>query len=127
MKNINVQTIKTSERQFFLVWIELFQSFLKLGKQEKLVLSSFLYYRYKLSKQVSNPTIVDTLTFSTETRKQIKEDLDIDDAGFNNVLSALRKKKMIINNKINPKLIPQVEIDFKNFKLVYNININEDI
>tara|TARA_R110000772_G_scaffold23035_2_gene62007 strand:- start:291 stop:680 length:390 start_codon:yes stop_codon:yes gene_type:complete len=127
MKNINVQTIKTSEKTFFLVWLKIMQSFLKLGKQEQLVLARLLYYRYVISLDVKNDTIVSDLTMSTNTRKQIKKDLDLDTASFNNTLSILRRKKMIINNTINPKVIPRVQPGFKNFKLVYDININEVI
>lgn len=60
---------------------------------------------------------------STPMRKAIRAELDIDYASFNNTLSALRKKKMLIGNKLNNKIIPRVQPDFKNFKLVYDINI----
>jgi len=127
MKNINVQTLKTSEKTFFVVWLKILQSFLKLGKQEQLVLSRLLYYRYNLIKQVSNKSIVENILFSPEYRKLIKQELDIGTPSFNNTLSSLRRKKIIINNKINNKIIPKVETDFTNFKLVYNIEIVENI
>lgn len=126
-KNINVQTLKTSEKTFFLVWLKIMQSFLKLGKQEQLVLARLLYYRYKIALDVKNDTIVSELTFSTNTRKQIKQELGLDNSAFNNALSILRRKKMIINNTINPKVIPRVQPGFKNFRLVYDIEINEVI
>ena len=127
MKNINVQTLKTSEKTFFIVWLKILQSFLKLGKQEQQVLSKLLYYRYELSKQISNITIVENILMGTEYRNLLRKELSIDTASFNNTLSSLRKKKILINNKINNKLIPKLEPNSKNFKLVYNIDISEDI
>lgn len=127
MSNINVQTIKTDREQFFLVWIKILQSFLKLGKKEQLVLSKILYNRYILTQEIKNKAIVEDLVLSTGIRKKIKDELKIDSASFNNILSALRKKKLLVGNKINNKIIPMVSDDFKSFKLVYNIEINEDI
>lgn len=127
MKNINIQTIKTNEKKFFILWLKILQSFLKLGKQEQQVLASILYYRYLLLKDIKNTRIVENIVMSTEYRKLIKKELKIDTPSFNNTLSSLRRKKILINNKINNKIIPKVETDFKNFKLVYNIEVNEDI
>lgn len=109
------------------MWLKILQSFLKLGKKEQLVLSRLLYYRHVLSKEISNKSIVEDLTMGTNTRKEIKKELNMDTASFNNMLSSLRKKNMIVNNTINKKIVPNVEADFKNFKLVYNIEIHEDI
>jgi hypothetical protein len=127
MINANVQTLKVNEKMFFVVWLRLLQAFLKLGKQEQRVLAKLLYYRYKFSQETTNKTTVDFLTLCTETRKKIKKELNLDTTAFNNTLSTLRKKKIIINNKINNKLIPVVKPNFTNFKLVYNIEVNEDI
>ena len=123
MKNVNVQTLKTSEQTFFLVWLKILQAYLKLGKQERLVLSRLLYHRYKLSHEIKNKSIVESTLMSTQIRKQIREELGMDTASFNNTLTALRKKRLIVNNKINNKIIPKVDPNFKSFKLIYNIEI----
>ena len=127
MKNVNIQTLKVSEKAFFTVWLKILQSFLKLGKQEQLVLAKLLYHRYNLTKQITNKVIVEDTLMSPQYRKLIRKELSIDIASFNNTLTSLRKKKILIDNKINNKIIPKVESNFKNFKLVYNIDISEDI
>lgn len=127
MKNINVQTLNTNEKHFFKLWLMILQPFLKLRKQEINVLARLLYYRYTISKQVKNKSIVDDLLFNTKTRKAIKSELGIKDYVFNNIMTTLRKKKIIVNNSISNKIIPKIEGDLKNFKLVYNIEINETV
>jgi DNA-binding MarR family transcriptional regulator len=124
MKHINVQTLKVDERQFFKVWLTLLQPFLKLRDQELKVLAVLLYYRHTIQTQVKSKTIVDELLFNTKTRKKIKEELNIESYSFNNILSALRKRGLITNNSLNSKIIPNVEDNFDNFKLVYNVEVS---
>lgn len=123
MKNINVQSLKTDEAKFFKLWLMILQPFLNLRNQEVAVLAKLLYYRHSISKEVKNKAIIDDLLFNTTTRKKIAAELKIKEYSFNNTLTALRKKKLIVNNSINSKVIPKVEEDFKNFKLVYNIEV----
>lgn len=123
MKNINVQTLKVNEKQFFKVWLTLLQPFLKLREQELNVLAVLLYYRYRIEDQVKSKTIVDELLFNTKTRKEIKRELGIEGYSFNNILTSLRKKKLIVDNSLNSKIVPKVEPGFDNFKLVYSVEI----
>lgn len=126
MKNINVQTLKCTDARFFKLWLMMLQPFLNLRNQEITVLAKLLYYRHVISKEIKNKAIVDELLFNTSTRKKIKKELDIKEYSFNNILSSLRKKQLIKNNTINNKVIPKVEKDFKNFKLVYDIEIIQE-
>lgn len=126
MRNINVQNLKVNPRQFFVVWLTLFQPFIKLRNQELKVLASLLYYRYTIQQQVKNKAILDELLFNTQTRKKIKRDLDLENYSFNNILTSLRKKGMIDKQTINPKIIPILDEDADNFKLVYNIDIKKE-
>ncbi len=126
MKNINVQSLKATERQFFKLWLMILQPFLKLRQQELKVLAELLYHRHSISKQVKNKAIINDLLFNSKTRKKIKQDLDIKTYSFNNILSSLRKKGVISeNNELNKKIIPKVEESFSNFKLIYNIEIED--
>lgn len=125
MKNINVQSLKVNEEQFFKVWLMMLQPFLKIRKQEMDILAKLLYSRYLISQQVTNQSIVDDLLFNAKNKKRIKQELGIQTYSFNNVIASLKKKKIIINNSINKKIIPQVQNNFKNFKLVYDIEVVE--
>jgi|AntDeeMinimDraft_6_1070357.scaffolds.fasta_scaffold31783_1 DNA-binding MarR family transcriptional regulator len=123
MKNVNVQTLKVTEKKFFRLWITLLQPFLKLSEQELNILAYLLYYRHIILKEVKNKSIVNDLLFNTKTRNKIKEDLNIPGYSFNNKLTSLRKKGLIVDNVLNQKIIPVIEDDFTNFKLVYDVNI----
>ena len=83
-----------------------------------------LYYRYELSREVSNTELVNTLLFSTHTRNQIREDLgSMSQKVFNNLLTSLRNKGVLTkSNFINPVLIPNMSED--GFKLIFNFEID---
>lgn len=123
MKNVNVQTLNVDERQFFKVWLTLMQPFLKLRDQEIKVLAALLYYRHNIQEEVKNKAIIDELLFNTKTRRRIKDELELESYSFNNILSSLRKRKLILNNSLNSKIIPNIETGFDNFKLVYNVEV----
>lgn len=127
-KNINVQTLKTDTKKFFFMWVTILQPFLKLRKQEVTVLATLLYHRYKLMEPIANPVEanINIILFSTAYRKKIKTELDIEDYAFNNILSSLRKKKLVINNSISKKIIPNLSSDSKSFKLLYNFEIIQE-
>ena len=48
---------------------------------------------------------------SEETKRKIREDCNITLAHFQVIMGKLRKNKVIIDNKINPKLIPNIDKD----------------
>lgn len=122
MKNVAIQTITVDKKDFFKLWLTLIQPYLNLRNKEIEVLSKFLEYRYDISKRVSTDDEINYILFSTKIRKDIQGDLDITESSLNNILASLRKKGYIIDNNINKKLIPNLNDDLNNFKLVYNVN-----
>jgi len=64
--------------------------------------------------------------FDYDTKMKIKEDLNMKDSALQTVLTKLRKKKIIIDNKVSPIFIPSLELNSKNFKMIYNFNIIND-
>jgi len=125
--NINVQKFKANKEQFFKIWLVILQPFLKIRNKELELLAKLLYHRYLISIEVKNKEMLDELLFSNKTRKQIMKDLNIQEYSYNNLLSSLRKKSIIIDKSINKKIIPVIQEPFNNFKLVYNIDIIEDV
>lgn len=123
MKNTAIQSINIEEENFFKLWLTLIQPYLKLRNKEADVLAKFIEYRFEISKRVKDEEEINFILFSTKIRNQIVDELDISNPALNNMISALRKKKYIIKNSINKKLIPNIEYDTDNFKLIYNVNI----
>lgn len=122
-KNINIQSFKVDKERFFKMWLTILQPFLKLRNKELELLAKLLYHRYLISLEVKNKEMLDELLFSSKIKKKILSELDIPEHAYNNLLSCLRKKKIVIDKSINKQIIPIITEPFDNFKLVYNIDI----
>lgn len=121
MKNTNVKRIKADKKTLFRYWLEFLRPYHKLKPKEIEALSLFLYYQYELSLEISNPDLVQSILFSSNTRSEIRKNLGgMNQKVFNNLLSSLRKKKVLSqDNIIMPALIPQLD-STKGFKLIFN-------
>lgn len=127
MANINVQTFNTSKQNFFILWLTVLQPFLKLRDKEVTVLGKMLHTRYLISLEVRNPDMLDELLFSSKIRKQMQSELKMEEYAFNNILTSLRGKKMVLGRAINKKIIPVITEPFDNFKLSFNFDIKKDV
>ena len=124
-KNINIKRIHTDKKSIFNYWLEFLKPYHKLRRKEIEAVSLLLYYRYELSREVSNIDLVERLLFSTETRSKIREDLNnMSQKVFNNLLTSLRKKGVLSkDNKIAPQLIPNMTEE--GFNLVFSFEVKK--
>lgn len=123
MDNVNVQSFSVSKEKFFTIWLTILQPFLKLRNKELEILSKLLYHRYLISLEVKNKEMLDELLFSPKVKKHIMSELNMPEHAYNNLLSCLRKKKIINDKTINRQVIPIITEPFTNFKLLYNIDV----
>lgn len=100
----------SSTLEFFKWWCIFLRPFIPLTERETDVVASFLKQRLELSKIISDPAILDTMTMSSDTLNKVVEECKITKQHFYVVMSSL-KKKNVINGHINPKLIPNVKDD----------------
>ena len=108
----NIVTVPTSlDTSFFKWWCVFLRPFVRLTDREIDVMSSFLKQRYELSKHINDPALLDTMVMSENTRKKVMEECNITLQHFYVVMSNLRKNKVIIDNIINPRLIPNIRQD----------------
>lgn len=121
--NVNIQNINVSQEQFFKIWLTILQPFLKLRKKELELLARLLYHRHLISLEVRNKEMLDELLFSSKYRKQVMKDLNMPEYAYNNLLTCLRKKEIIVDNSIKKQIIPVINEPFNNFKLIYNIDV----
>jgi hypothetical protein len=82
------------------------------------VITSFVKYRFELSKKISDSEILDKVLFSDDIRKRIREENDLTLAHFQVIMGKLRKNKIIIDNKINSRFIPNIKEGDNSFQLV---------
>ena len=87
------------------------------------MLALLLYYHYQYKKETTNNKILWTIVFDYDTKMKIKEELDMNDNSFQNMMTQLRKKNVIINGEISSRFIPELDLNTKNFKVIYNFNI----
>lgn len=115
----NVVRIPTSlNSRFFRYWFEFLYPFHKLTDREIDVITSLVKQRYELSKVIKDDEILDRVTMSEDTKKKVREECNITLPHFQVIMGKLRKNNVIVDNKINPKFIPNVNEESGNFKLL---------
>ena len=82
-------------------YLQILNPILKLKDKEIEVLSNFLsiWYKNKSNKDI------DKLLFSTPVRKMVRKSIGMSEASFNNHITMLRKKKMIVDKKLNSDIL----------------------
>lgn len=103
---------------FFKYWFIFLKPLHHLSDREIDVIASLTRHRYELSKVIKDDNILETVLMSEETKRKVRQDCNITLAYFQVIMGKLRKNKVIINNKINPKLIPHISEDTNNFQLL---------
>lgn len=103
---------------FFRYWFEFLKPLNHLTQREIDVAASLIKHRYELGKVISDESVLDKMTLSVDTRKQIMEECNLPPYNFNVVMSKLKKNNVIIDGRINPKFIPRITEDKGNFQLL---------
>jgi hypothetical protein len=115
----NVIRIPASlEGSFFKYWFLFLEPFHHLTAREIDVIACFVKQRFELSKVIKDDTILDKVVMSEDTKAKVREECNITLPHFQVVMGKLRKNKVIVDGKINPKFIPRLEEDGDNFKLM---------
>jgi hypothetical protein len=96
---------------FFRYWFEFLRPFHNLTSREIDVITSFTKKRYELSKVITDSNVLDKVLMSEDTKRQVRTECNVTLAHFQVIMSKLRKNKVIIDNKINPKFVPRITND----------------
>jgi hypothetical protein len=108
----NIVTVPTTLGiDFFKWWCIFLRPFINLTNREIDVVSSFLKQRWELSKHISDQTILDKMVMSEDTKLKVQEECKITSQHLYVVMSNLRKNKVIVNNTLNPRLVPNLRPD----------------
>lgn len=117
--NIVTVPVENNTSNFFKWWLIFLRPFINLTNREIDVVAEFLKQRWELSKAISDPGILDTMVMSENTKTKVIEACHITQQHFYVVMSNLRKNKVIVDNIINPRLIPNIrETDDGCFQLL---------
>ena len=88
-------------------YLQVLNPILKLKDKEIEVLSSFLsiWQSNRDNKEVNKKL------FSTPVRKLVRKQIGMSEASFNNHITMLRKKQMIVEKKINSNILSAIKKD----------------
>lgn len=103
---------------FFRKWFEFLEPFHRLTAREMDVATAFVKQRYKLSKVVKDPDILDKVLMSEDTKRTVREECNITLPHFQVIMGKLRKNQIIVDGKINPRFIPNIDEESGSFKLL---------
>ena len=121
----NVIRIPTSiSTSFFRFWFEFLRPFHNLTDREMQVASSLLKRRYELSKVIQDEGILDKVVMSEDTKKAVREECNISLPHFQVIMGKLRKNKVILDGKINPRFIPNLTEERGSFRLLLNFELS---
>lgn len=123
MNNTKTATLNVTLKNLFFKWLDITKSFHKLNNQQQQVLALLLYHHYQFRKETTNNKILWKLVFDYDTKMKIKEELNMNDNSFQNILTKLRKKHIITDGEILSIYIPELDLNTKNFKVIFNFNI----
>lgn len=104
--------------KFFKCWFTFLRPLHHLTDREIDVIASFTKHRYELSKVIKDDNLLETVLMSEETKRKVREDCGITLAHFQVVMGKLRKNKVIVDNKINPILIPKLDENSESLQLL---------
>lgn len=95
-------------KDFFKWWFIFLRPLHHLTDREIDIIAALTKYRYELSKKINDEELLDSVLMSEDIKKKIVEECGITAPHYQVILGKLRKSKVVIGNKINPKLIPNI-------------------
>ena len=115
----NVLSIPTSLKgKFFKHWFKFLLPYHGLTDREMDIAAAFLLKRYELSKVISDTNILESVLMNEDTKRTIREECGVKHQHFQVIMSKLRKAKIVLDNKINPRFIPNVKEENGNVTLL---------
>jgi len=113
---------------FFRHWVDFLAPLHKLNRRDADITASLLYRRFQLSQVIFNDDVLDAVLLSAEQKKLTREEFGLSQQNFQVIMAKLRKKKVIVDGKINKRFVPMITQDMDEYKLLIHFRIpkNED-
>lgn len=127
IKPNNVIRVPCTLDSLFRYWLNFLTPFHNLTSRETDVATAFLRERYKLSKVILDSDLVDRTLMSEESQRKLRLECDLTNQHFQVIKSKLKSKKFFINDKINPRLIPNIDDSIKSFQLLLVFDYSNDV
>ena len=127
IKPNNVIRVPCSLDSLFRYWLDFLTPFHNLTSRETDVATAFLRERYRLSKVILDSDLVDRTLMSEESQRKLRQECELTNQHFQVIKSKLKSKKFFINDKINPRLIPNINDIIKSFQLLLVFDYSNDV
>lgn len=114
----NIIRIPCDLNSLFRYWLEFLIPFHNLTSRETDVATAFLKERYALSKVILDNDLIDRTLMSEDSQRKLRQECELTNQHFQVIKSKLKNKKFFINDKINPRLIPNITEDNGLFQLL---------
>jgi len=117
-KEIMFQLV-TDKSNFFIDYYNAINGSIGLSNKEIIVLAALVEQYNIIRKKTTNEEIINELLFSSRHRTLARDKADISEVNFNNYISALKKKAVILDDedklrRLNPMIVPIVDIEEDN-------------
>lgn len=105
-------------------WFNMLRPIHKLSNTEIKLIATMVRFRYELSKKITDKDLLEEYLMNPETKLKIREACNMSASSFQVSMHKLKKNKVIVDNRINPKLIP----DFKgsDYKLLLYFDVKDN-
>ncbi len=114
------------DSNFFRLWVSFLSPYHDLTDREADVLTCLLKSRHELLKEITNEDLLYQVLFSEKNKRKIYTELGISNLNFNVLVARLKKKNLIINDKINNRFIPALKSDSNEFKILILFEFKDD-
>lgn len=117
-KEIMFQLV-TDQSNFFIDYYNTINGSIGLSNKEIVVLAALVEQYNIIRKKTTNEEIINELLFSSRHRTLARDKANISEVNFNNYISALKKKSVILDGedklrKLNPMIVPIIDIEKDN-------------
>ena len=125
-------SIESSKGTFFQDYFNAINGSVGLSNKEIIVLAALVEQYNIIRHKTKDDGIINELLFSSRYRTLAREKSNISDLNFNNYISALKKKDVIIEDEnkfrsLNPSIVPIIDLSKHNeLDLCFSFKIKED-
>lgn len=123
----SVICIPVGERHdFFRYWFMFLRPFHHLTDREIEVAAAFVRYHYELGQDVLRKDLLAKIVMNEDTKRKIREECGMSTTYFQSIMTKLKKSKVIIGDRLNPKFIPKMPKGSKTFNLLLSFDIKDN-
>lgn len=114
----NIIRVPCKRDDVFRYWLEFLLPFHNMSSREMDVAVALLKERYELCKVILDKNLVNKTLLNSDTAKKIMEECELSACHYKVIVGKLRSKNFILDNEINPRLIPNVKEVNGSFQLL---------